>query len=125
MWAMAFDTTAVFGRLIRSSSDPTEVLARFDTAQQRVTASVEVAPIVDMRRAGGWLWILQVSSRADVRSPGFSPLGNAAELSWLDPVTLDRQGSLSLNATGLMAIVHDTMWLGTTAGILRVGLHGP
>jgi hypothetical protein len=119
---MTFDTAAIYGRLIRSSGDPTEVLARYDTAQNRVTASVEVAPIVDMRRGGRWLWVLQMTSTANARSPGFYPLGNAAELSWLDPVSLIRQGSLPLHATGVMAIVHDTLWVGTTAGILRVSL---
>ena len=122
VWAMAFDDTAIFGRLIRSSADPTEVLARYDTEQRRVTVSVEVAPIVDMRRAGGWLWILQMPSRTDARSPGFYPLGNAAELSWLDPVTLERRGRMPLDSTGVMAIVHDTLWVGTTAGVLRVAV---
>lgn len=122
VWAMAFDKTAVFGRLIRSSADPTEVLARYDTAQRKVTASVEVAPIVDMRRAGEWLWVLQMSSKLEARSPDFFPLGNAAELSWLDPATLERRGRMTLDSTGVIAIVHDSLWVGTTTGIVRVAL---
>ena len=121
VFPMSFDDEAVFGLLVHSSSDLTQTVARFDPVAGRVTASVEVRHPIAMRRAGAWLWVVR-----DTDPSGGIPVccssGVDGEVMWFDPVTLAQRGSLAVAVSGALQVVGQSLWVGTTDGIVRLSL---
>ena len=105
VFALAYDESAVYGKLIRGPRSEHDDLARFDrTTGTTIIADAVTQPLAAIR-AGKWLVVV------------------AGGLLRLDPTTLHVEQRLTVDGVSTsLTIVGDELWVPTTHGVLRVSI---
>lgn len=117
VFALAYDESAVYGKLIRGSRGEHDNLARFDRTTGTVITSDAVTRPLAAIRAGRWLFAVDI-----VVNDGCI-VTCVSEVSRLDPNTLHVEQRLTVDGVSTsLTIVGDELWVPTTHGVLRVSI---